>query len=647
MTSRAVHSTLESLETRRLFATTPAGSLDPSFSTDGYDEAFNGGFATSVATQGEKIVAVGLSDAGSFVAVRYNADGSLDSSFDNDGIRELTDVAVNPGLENHYEPTVVAKADGSMFIVGTSDTGQLFVISLNNDGSLNGGFDDDGLYTTLSTANVAGGAMSGASLYVAGSTGGTAFISRFNSSGVEQIAPGDVEGLHLLDADHSNTVVSFDASADGGTMAVATTDSLILLNGAGVELGAPVSLVTDAYAVDLYDVAVHSNGDVYATGIAQALAEGPNQFQTGLGVWRYTTNALAPSFGDDGVAVNFGIVQGTGIEVDSNGIVVTGISGGGATVARYGFDGELDGAFGDGGVTTSPELGSGAIAFDVALSPTAIAVVGVSDTSFLTARYLSFDVTGGEPSPVRYEDGQLIIEGTDGANTVVVTASGSSVSVTLDMVSYGSFTLNLTDIINITTGGGADNISLASSVTFATSISSGAGNDTIQGGAGADNIDAGDDNDVVGGGSGDDYISGGAGLDIIGGQNGNDIVLGGGGSDALSGGNGRDVLVGGASIDVITGDAAEDIIIGGSTTLSEAQLKQVSAVWNSALTYAQRVATLTSGLLSSGNLLDDGVIDLLAGGNGNDWFLANNDGGLLSNDLIIDRVKAETVTDTD
>jgi uncharacterized delta-60 repeat protein len=63
-----------------------------------------------------KLVVAGTSYNGSsydFALVRYNADGSLDASFDGDGI-----VTTAIGAANDYAQSVIQQADGKLVVAG-------------------------------------------------------------------------------------------------------------------------------------------------------------------------------------------------------------------------------------------------------------------------------------------------------------------------------------------------------------------------------------------------------------------------------------------------------------------------------------------------------------------------------------------------
>jgi Ca2+-binding RTX toxin-like protein len=93
-------------------------------------------------------------------------------------------------------------------------------------------------------------------------------------------------------------------------------------------------------------------------------------------------------------------------------------------------------------------------------------------------------------------------------------------------------------------------------------IEGGAGADSIATGDGTNTVYGGDDNDRIWGGSGNDTIDGGAGDDVIVGYNGNNVLSGGGGNDQISGGDGDDVLIGGAGDDYISAGQGSDTLDG-------------------------------------------------------------------------------------
>ncbi len=108
------------------------GDLDLSFSSDGIVTTAVGSgsdSARSVAIQSDgKIVVAGYSHNGSnndFALVRYNPDGSLDDSFDSDGI-----VTTAVGSNNDYAYSVAIQSDGKIVAAGYSYNGSIDVFAL-------------------------------------------------------------------------------------------------------------------------------------------------------------------------------------------------------------------------------------------------------------------------------------------------------------------------------------------------------------------------------------------------------------------------------------------------------------------------------------------------------------------------------------
>ena len=132
---------------------TAEGSLDPSFDVDGKVVTQIGSgsdAATAVVLQSDgKIVAAGYSHNGAnldFALVRYNSNGSLDMSFDSDG-----KVTTPIGSSDDYAYAVVLQSDGKIVVVGYGNTGtntDVVLVRYDLDGSLDTTFDGDGKVTT-------------------------------------------------------------------------------------------------------------------------------------------------------------------------------------------------------------------------------------------------------------------------------------------------------------------------------------------------------------------------------------------------------------------------------------------------------------------------------------------------------------------
>ena len=119
------------------------GSLDTTFGSDGIVTTDFGGsdYCSSITVQPDgKILLAGLGN-GKFALARYNSGGSLDTSFDYDG-KLATDLGRwNGGY------SVALQSDGKILVAGSND-GDFAVARYNSDGSLDTSFDYDGIVTT-------------------------------------------------------------------------------------------------------------------------------------------------------------------------------------------------------------------------------------------------------------------------------------------------------------------------------------------------------------------------------------------------------------------------------------------------------------------------------------------------------------------
>ena len=122
------------------------GSLDTSFSSDGGVTTDVGaserGYGVTAQADGKILVAGPSydynSNKGDFALVRYNSDGSLDTSFSSDG-----KVTTDFGSERDYGESVTVQADGKILVAGTSND-NFALVRYNSDGSLDTSFSSDG-----------------------------------------------------------------------------------------------------------------------------------------------------------------------------------------------------------------------------------------------------------------------------------------------------------------------------------------------------------------------------------------------------------------------------------------------------------------------------------------------------------------------
>ncbi len=132
------------------------GSLDATFDIDGIvmtKVGSSNSYGESVTVQADdKIIVAGYGyDSISEIALtRYNSDGSLDATFDTDGI-----VMTKIGSSGANGRSVTVQADSKILVAGFAQSSDLngtdLIVSLtryNSNGSLDATFDADGIVTT-------------------------------------------------------------------------------------------------------------------------------------------------------------------------------------------------------------------------------------------------------------------------------------------------------------------------------------------------------------------------------------------------------------------------------------------------------------------------------------------------------------------
>ncbi|MCF6203041.1 MAG: DUF4347 domain-containing protein, partial [Methylococcaceae bacterium] len=343
-----------------------------------------------------------------FALTRYNADGSLDTSFGTGGT-----VTTDLGSNHDYAKSITVQADGRILVTGDTYNGSnsdFALVRYNTDGSLDTSFDTDGIVTT----DIGSGLEKGESvtvqadgrILVAGYTGGGDFaLMRYNTNG------------------------SLDASfGSGGIVTTAV--------GSGTDEG--------------YDLAVQTDGRILMTGYSD------NGSNNDFALVRYNTDgSLDTSFGTNGTVTtpigNNDVATGVSIQTDGR-IIVAGYSHNGTdsdfALVRYDSDGNLDSSFGTGGIVTTAvgtvtDMGRSVFVQDDGR----IVVAGISSDDFAVVRYnadgsLDTDFNGTNTlnaSPAFTEDGPAVVLD---ANVQVFDDELSSTDdfngATLELVRHGS-----------------------------------------------------------------------------------------------------------------------------------------------------------------------------------------------------------------
>jgi uncharacterized delta-60 repeat protein len=262
----------------------------------GYDHAW----ALAIQPDG-KIVAAGAAQVGggAFALVRYNTDGTLDTTFSDDG-----KVTTNFTRGDDWVWDIALQVDGKIVasgVAGASASNKLVAVArYNTDGSRDATFSDDGKVTrnpTTGWEDAAGvGIQPDGKIVIAGAGGGNGgrlLVMRFN--------------------------------ADGGSDSTFSGDGMARTNFTS----------RDDFA---WDVSLQVDGKIVAAGTA-GLGSGTADFA----VVRYgTTGTLDSSFGAGGKVVT-SLTAGTDvatavtIQLDGNIVVGGGVSGAGGRfgVARY------------------------------------------------------------------------------------------------------------------------------------------------------------------------------------------------------------------------------------------------------------------------------------------------------------------------
>jgi uncharacterized delta-60 repeat protein len=357
------------------------GTLDTAFDGDGKVITTVGtkrDFGQSVIIQPDgKIVVAGGTEGAihyDFVVLRYNADGSLDSSFDGDG-KVVTSIMDR----SDFAQDVALQADGKIVVAGDTENApsvnHMFAVArYNPNGSLDTSFDGDGKLTTFFRD-----------------------VPRNDLAYAVLIQP---DGKILVGGDSYS---GFNADTDFALVRYNSDGSLDTSFDTDGKVTTPVSTTTSPDSI--YAITLQPDGKIVAVGDAY---ESPNNDDSVVA--RYNSNgSLDTSFDTDGkVYFSFGtLTEGlAAVEVQTDGKIVAagsrnnGSSPTGATgdvaVARLNANGTLDTTFDGDGKVTTPVLSGYAGAFTIALQPNSkIVVAGYAspvdsgNSEAMLARYMN------------------------------------------------------------------------------------------------------------------------------------------------------------------------------------------------------------------------------------------------------------------
>jgi len=387
------------------------GELDTTFAANGFTRqasdfgSSDGISATAIQTDG-KIVAVGgvnYGDLNGCAVVRYNADGSIDTTFDTDG-----KTIVQIGGEFNCSDTAV-QSDGKIVVVGYIRIGSIYnfaVFRYNSDGSPDVSFDGDGrkisAFINADQARAVAIQTDG-KIVVCGNIGDEFAVVRYNGDGsldgtfdgdgwvaTDFFGGPDASRAIAIQTDGKIVIAGNGRTASGSTLndfAVARYNP----NGSlDTSFDTDGKVLTDILGNNdnAQDVSIQTDGKIVVGG--EAFSSVNHQF----GLARYNADgSLDTSFDGDGkvnsnIATSYDILAELAIQTDGKIIAVgTGVntSGGGNKfeIVRYNSNGSLDTSFnGSGSLMTSvlsADSGAGAVAIQ---TDGKIIVAGNSSATF-------------------------------------------------------------------------------------------------------------------------------------------------------------------------------------------------------------------------------------------------------------------------
>lgn len=248
-----------------------------------------------------KIVAGGyttVSNMRTFGLARYNVNGTLDSTFDGDGKLTTNVVSLSEGIND-----VVIQPDGKIIAVGyaevASGVSDFALVRYNTNGSLDTSFGSGGKVTTSGTTNADAVALQAdGKIVVSGRANiGEGAIVRYNANGSLDTS---FSGNGLLENALAESV-RFSGVAIQSNGMIVTTDiyreEVERWDASGnIDTTFAGDGSADVYSYTLYDVAMQADGKILATGSGS----GPSY---GLLVFRFNVDGTRDAtFGIAGIA---------------------------------------------------------------------------------------------------------------------------------------------------------------------------------------------------------------------------------------------------------------------------------------------------------------------------------------------------------
>jgi uncharacterized delta-60 repeat protein len=398
-----------------------AGTLDTTFSGDGklttdFTSSYDASYAVALQADG-RIVAVGAAGRGGrFALSRYNPNGTLDTAFGSDG-KVTTDFTSNYdaawGVIIQPDGKIVAAGDAGL---GSSNS-KFAVARYNANGTLDTSFAGDGKVTTQFTPRddpVAGLAIQpDGKILVSGGAGvggsnPKLAAARYNTDGIlDSTLSGD-----------GRIMTDFTPGLDYANAIAVQPDGKIVAAGLGVQRRSnsfalarynPDGTLDTSFSGDgrlltnfsrrddsVQGLAIQPDGKIVAGGLAGSGGSDPS-----FALARYNTDGmLDTTFSGDGKVTtqfssNFDAAWGVGLQTDGK-IVAAGEAagrGGRIALARYNPNGTLDVTFSDDGKVNTNLTSRRDFARGIAIQDDAKIVLsgvsGGSNPKFALVRYLA------------------------------------------------------------------------------------------------------------------------------------------------------------------------------------------------------------------------------------------------------------------
>jgi uncharacterized delta-60 repeat protein len=313
------------------------GSLDNSFDSDGkvttdLGDTVDFCYGVAIQSDGKIVVTGGTANFAKVALVRYNTNGSLDSTFDNDGISIISFAGLS--MQGY---AVTIQNDNKILIAAqtfNSVNYDFSVIRLNTNGSLDATFDNDGIvYTNIVGDDLvyAIALQTDGKIVVAGSSNSDYSAVRYNTDGSLDITfDGDGKvRTTVTNADDMATCLTIQSDGrivlGGNTTAAGNIHALVRYNtnGSVDSTFDADGIVLTSNIASIFGLKTQSDGKLIAAGSF------PGGSHMDFVVIRYNTNgSLDLSFDTDGVAsTDFGISKddfayATSIQSDGKIVVV-------------------------------------------------------------------------------------------------------------------------------------------------------------------------------------------------------------------------------------------------------------------------------------------------------------------------------------